>query len=161
MSQNIQIKYHSGVYTLFSEQTLNISIDEAWEFFSSPENLAKITPNEMGFDITSAKQEKMFAGQIITYKIKIFPFFKSNWVTEITQLNDKRYFIDEQRFGPYKMWHHEHHFAPTDDGVTMIDRVSYKIPFGFLGRIAHLLFIKNKLKHIFSFRGKILEERFG
>lgn len=161
MNQNIQITYHSGVYTLFSEQTLNISIDEAWEFFSSPENLAKITPNEMGFDITSAKQEKMFAGQIITYKIKIFPFFKSNWVTEITQLNDKRYFIDEQRFGPYKMWHHEHHFAPTDDGVTMIDRVSYKIPFGFLGRIAHLLFIKNKLKHIFSFRGKILEERFG
>lgn len=162
MDQNIQISSHSSVYTLLTEQILNISLEEAWEFFSSPKNLAKITPTEMGFDITSDEPEQIFAGQIITYKIKIFPFIKSNWVTEITQISNRSYFIDEQRFGPYKMWHHEHHFTETKNGgVKMTDRVTYKIPFGYLGKIAHSLFIRKKLKHIFKFRSKILSEKFS
>ena len=160
MNKNIRISSHSGVYTLCSEQLLNISMEEAWNFFSSPKNLAKITPPEMGFDITSGEPQKMFAGQIITYKIKILPFLKNNWVTEITQVKEHSYFIDEQRFGPYKMWHHEHFFVNTENGLKISDRVTYKIPFGFLGQIAHSLFIRKKLTHIFSYRTKILENRF-
>ena len=152
MYQNIKISRHSGVYTLFSEQLLNISLEEAWNFFSSPKNLAKITPPEMGFDITSGEPQQMFAGQIITYKIKILPFLKNNWVTEITQVKEHFYFIDEQRFGPYKMWHHEHFFTQTENGLKISDRVTYKIPFGFLGQIAHSLFIRKKLTHNFRDR---------
>ncbi len=159
MSQNIEIFAHSGIYTLFSEQTLDISLEKAWNFFSSPKNLAKITPGDMGFKITSGEPGKMFPGQIISYKIKILPFGSSNWVTEITQVEDLSYFIDEQRFGPYKMWHHEHHFSETEKGTKMTDKISYKIPFGFVGRWAHSLFIKKKLVHIFSYRSKILEEK--
>jgi len=160
MNQNIQIAAHSGVYTLSAKQTLKISMEEAWDFFSSPKNLAKITPVEMGFDITSAEPEKMYAGQIITYKIKIFPFVPSNWVTEITHIENHSYFIDEQRFGPYRMWNHEHHFLETKNGIKMLDRVMYKLPFGLIGKLAHSLFIKKKLEHIFCFRAKILEKLF-
>lgn len=159
-NNNIDIKYHSGVYTLKTQQTLPISLEKAWDFFSSPGNLAKITPAKMGFIITSGKQEQMFAGQIITYKIGIFPGIKSNWVTEITQVKEKAYFIDEQRFGPYKMWHHEHHFEPTDKGVLMTDRVTFKIPFGIFGRFAYLAFIERKLNQIFNFRTQILSDFF-
>jgi ligand-binding SRPBCC domain-containing protein len=157
-SNNIDIKYHSGVYTLKTEQFLPVTIDEAWDFFSNPGNLAKITPEEMGFIITSGTLEQMFAGQIITYKIGIFPGIKTNWVTEITQVKEKAFFIDEQRFGPYKMWHHEHHFASTENGVLMTDRVTFKIPFGIFGRLAYLIFIKKKLYQIFSFRAKMLSD---
>jgi ligand-binding SRPBCC domain-containing protein len=160
-SNNIDIKYHSGVYTLKTEQFLPVTIDEAWDFFSNPGNLAKITPEEMGFIITSGTLEQMFAGQIITYKIGIFPGIKTNWVTEITQVKEKAFFIDEQRFGPYKMWHHEHHFKQTEDGVLMTDRVTFKIPFGILGRFAYFLFIKRKLNQIFSFRAKTLSDFFN
>jgi len=155
-SSNISIRRHSGVFTLTAHQSLPISIDEAWAFFSDPSNLAKITPAEMGFNITSGNPGKMFAGQIISYEIGIFPFVKSNWVTEITQVKNNVYFIDEQRFGPYRMWHHEHHFAVRENGVFTTDRVTYKIPFGFIGKIAHYLFIRKKLLYIFSYRSEIL-----
>jgi len=160
-SENINIRYHSGMYTLSVKQQLAVSMDEAWEFFSSPENLSKITPSEMKFEITSGKPEKMFAGQIISYRIGILPMIKSHWVTEITQVKNKKYFIDEQRFGPYKMWHHEHHFKENQSGILMVDKVSYKIPFGFLGRIAHFLFIHSQLQKIFSYRIQILNEIFA
>ncbi|MCG6188010.1 SRPBCC family protein [Maribellus maritimus] len=148
------------MYTLLAEQILNVSIQEAWEFFSSPKNLSKITPPQMGFYITSEELKQMFAGQIITYQIRVFPFLKTNWVTEITQVKEQSYFVDEQRFGPYKMWHHEHHFSETEEGVKMIDRVTYKIPFGFIGKIAHCIFIKRKLEDIFSYRAKVLDRKF-
>lgn len=156
----IEFYQHSGLYTLELKQLLPLDLEDAWDFFSNPQNLSKITPSHMGFNITSRTSNQMFAGQIITYKIGVFPGVKSNWVTEITQVVENRFFIDEQRFGPYKMWHHEHHFEKTNNGVLMTDRVSYKIPLGFLGRIAHILFIKNKLKQIFSFRYNILNELF-
>ena len=159
MTQSIKISAHSSIYTLFSEQTLDISLEKAWDFFSSPKNLAKITPSKMGFKITSGEPEKMFPGQIISYKIKIFPFISSKWITEITQVKHLSYFIDEQRFGPYKMWHHEHHFIKTEKGTKMTDKISYKIPFGFFGRLVHSLFIKKKLIQIFSYRSTILEEK--
>jgi ligand-binding SRPBCC domain-containing protein len=159
-NNNIDIRHHSRVYTLKTHQKLAISLEKAWDFFSNPGNLAKITPKEMGFIITSGTPEQMFAGQIITYKIGIFPGIKSNWVTEITQVKEKAFFIDEQRFGPYKMWHHEHHFKKTEDGVLMTDRVTFKIPFGIFGRLAYLIFTKGKLYQIFSFRSQMLSDFF-
>ena len=156
----VHISQHSGIFTLEVEQILPITLFEAWNFFSRPENLAEITPSEMGFKITSGKPGQMYAGQIISYKINIIPGIKSSWVTEITQVKNLEYFIDEQRFGPYKMWHHEHHFFEMESGTLMKDKVSYKIPLGFLGKIVHSLLIKRKLVHIFSYRINKLDNIF-
>jgi ligand-binding SRPBCC domain-containing protein len=156
----ISIKKHSGIYTLTAHQELPISLSKAWDFFSSPENLAKITPKNMGFNITSDLGGKMYPGQIITYRIGILPGVKSNWVTEITQVKEGEFFIDEQRFGPYKMWHHEHIFEKSAQGVLMKDKVSYKLPMGFLGGMAHSLFVKKQLFEIFSYRNKVLKKFF-
>ncbi len=158
----INFKKHSGIYTLVSEQVLNIPINEAWSYFSSPENLSNITPAEMNFKITSDIGSKVYKGQIITYKVCPLPFLKTNWVTEITQVKENSFFIDEQRFGPYKMWHHEHWFESIDANNTLIkDKISYKIPLGFLGHIAQILFVKNQLNSIFEYRYKILEKLFN
>lgn len=157
----ISFRQHSGVYTLEVSQFLKIDMNEAWKFFSSPENLATITPPGMGFVITSGQPEKMFPGQIITYKVSPFPGFVTNWVTEITHVLAGSYFVDEQRFGPYQMWHHIHRFEEKQSGVLMTDQVSYKLPFGFIGRIAHGLFVKAQLKRIFEFREQKLNELFN
>lgn len=156
----IKFKAHSGIYTLEVEQFLNLSLAEAWDFFSSPGNLARITPEHMGFRITSETPGKMFPGQIITYKVSPFPGIRTSWVTEITQVSERLYFVDEQRFGPYRMWHHVHLFAEQNGGVLMTDRVSYKLPYGLLGRMAHSLFVKNQLRQIFIFREAYLSQMF-
>ena len=148
-------------YSLKTEQNLPISLQEAWDFFSSPKNLSKITPKNMGFIITNQPSETMFEGQIITYKVSPLLGVKINWMTEITTVKDNEYFIDEQRFGPYSLWHHRHHFYEIDGGIKMIDEVNYKLPFGFLGSIAHRLFVRKKLKSIFEYREKVLIEMFG
>ena len=152
---------HSGIYTLRVTQHLPIDLEEAWSFFSNPENLAEITPSHMGFNVTSPRQEKMYEGQIISYKIGILPGIKNNWVTEITKVVDKKMFVDEQRFGPYSMWHHEHHFEENGTGIMMTDKISIKIPFGLFGHLAYRLFIKNQLKSIFSHRITSLERHFS
>lgn len=152
----ISFKSYSGIYCLEVKQFVKTSITEAWDFFSSPGNLSKITPTHMGFIITSGEPAKMYPGQIISYKVSPFPGFTTNWVTEITQIQEKQFFVDEQRFGPYRMWHHEHHFEVQGNGVLMTDRVSYKLPFGIFGRIAHWVFVKKQLQTIFSFREKCL-----
>lgn len=156
----ISIKYHSGIYTLEVSQFLKIGMEEAWEFFSSPENLSKITPSSMGFVITSGPVKRMYAGQIISYQVSPFAGIRANWVTEITHVEEGRFFVDEQRFGPYRMWHHEHIFESLHSGVLMTDRVSYKLPLGILGRFAHWFFVKNKLRRIFEFRESKLNELF-
>jgi ligand-binding SRPBCC domain-containing protein len=114
----------------------------------------------MGFRITSGTPGRMYEGQIITYRVSPFPGVRTNWVTEITQVSEGHYFVDEQRFGPYRMWHHEHRFEEQNGGVLMTDRVSYKLPFGFIGRMAHSLFVKNQLKQIFTFREAYLSQIF-
>jgi len=157
----ISFKSHSGIYSLEVTQFLKISLTEAWDFFSSPGNLSKITPEHMGFEITSEAPAKMYTGQIITYKVSPFPGVKTNWVTEIKHVSEGSFFVDEQRFGPYRMWHHEHHFEAKDDGVLMTDHVSYKLPLGFLGQMAHSLFVKNQLTQIFKHRERCLERLFG
>lgn len=158
----IQFNKHSGIYTLTAEQTIDVSLEKAWNFFSSPENLEKITPSHMGFKITSNVDKKAYTGQIITYKVAVLPGIKTNWITEITQVKEQEFFIDEQRFGPYKMWHHEHWFEELENGKTLMkDKISYKIPFGFLGDIAQSIFIKKQLKAIFEHRFTTLEKLFN
>lgn len=153
----ITFKSLSGVYLLEARQHLNISMDEAWQFFSSPGNLSLITPSHMGFRITSGTPAAMYPGQIITYKVSPFRGYTTNWVTEITHVSDNIFFVDEQRFGPYKIWHHEHHFEKQGEGIVMTDRVYYRLPFGILGRIMHALFVKRQLAGIFLFREEYLK----
>ncbi|NOQ71066.1 MAG: hypothetical protein GQ574_03630 [Crocinitomix sp.] len=143
-------------------QVVNGSLDEVWDFISSPKNLKEITPDYMGFDVTSKNTpEKMYPGLVISYKVKPVAGIKTTWVTEITQVSHKKYFVDEQRIGPYKMWHHQHMIEPMENGyVLMTDIVSYSPPFGFLGAIANGLIIKKKLNEIFDYRRVALEKRF-
>lgn len=157
----INLTKQSGIYTLTSEQILPISLEKAWEFFTVPMNLDKITPKEMDFKITNNPPPKTYKGQIITYKIGVLPLIKSNWITEITHLEDHQFFVDEQRFGPYAMWHHEHHFEEISENETkMKDIVNFKMPFGILGDLLAGYFVKNKVKFIFESRHTILEKTF-
>jgi ligand-binding SRPBCC domain-containing protein len=150
------------IYNLQRKQILPISLEEAWNFFSSPKNLSKITPDNMGFDIRyMSGGNNTYPGQIIIYKIKILGGLRVSWVTEITHVQDKNYFVDEQRFGPYALWHHQHHFKTTDEGLEMTDEVNYAIPFGFVGRLAHWLFVERQVNAIFDHRYKVLETYFA
>ncbi|MCO5937215.1 SRPBCC family protein [Mucilaginibacter sp. RB4R14] len=150
-------------YTLKFKQNIPISLNEAWDFFSSPLNLAKITPADMRFVVTSdyTAQTKMYAGMIITYKISPLLGIKMNWMTEITQVVDGKYFVDEQRFGPYALWHHQHHFKEIPGGVEMTDILHYAIPFSVLGTIANNVFVGKKVKQVFEYRIKAVEDLFG
>jgi ligand-binding SRPBCC domain-containing protein len=152
----------SQLYSLKTIQKIPVGIDTLWDFVSSPHNLKTITPPSMGFEIVSKlDSEKMYAGQIIAYKVSPFPGIKLEWVTEITHVVDHQYFVDEQRFGPYALWHHKHFLKPIPNGTEMTDIVHYKIPFGFVGDIAQQLIVKPKLDAIFEFRRKALIQLFG
>lgn len=148
------------IYTLEAKQTLLVSKSDCWKFFSNPQNLQKITPPDMDFEIKSDLPSKVYAGQIIIYRIKLFPGIKISWVTEIKEVIEEEFFIDEQRFGPYKFWHHQHRFIETSSGIEIHDLVHYSIPFGMIGKIIHRIIIKKKLNRIFQYRRKILEEKF-
>jgi ligand-binding SRPBCC domain-containing protein len=149
------------IYTLHSKQNLPISLDEAWEFLSNPKNLKVITPEYMGFKTLSGDDREMFAGQIIQYIVTPVFGIPMKWVTEITHVNDKKYFVDEQRFGPYDLWHHKHFLKEISGGVEMEDIVDYKVPMGIIGQLVHPFLVKPKLNEIFEFRRKKLIELFG
>lgn len=152
----------SKVYSIKTIQQIPVSLEEAWDFFSSPNNLKDITPTNLGFNIISKHQgDTMYPGQLIEYKISPVLGIPLYWMTEITHVEDKRYFVDEQRFGPYALWHHQHHFKSNEQGVEMTDIVHYKLPFWFLGDIANQLFVKKQLKEIFDFRYAMVVKRFG
>lgn len=152
----------SKVYSLKTVQQLPVSIDEAWDFFSRPSNLKNITPPELGFVITSKHHgERMYAGQIISYKVKPLLGIPLFWMTEITHVEPGKYFVDEQRYGPYTMWHHQHHFKAIPGGVEMTDIVHYKLPLGVLGDMANTFLVKHELKKIFDFRFQKAEALFG
>lgn len=149
-------------YQFKTIQKLPANLNEVWDFISDPENLKKITPEHMGFLITSKTGEgKMHPGMIITYKVSPILGIKMNWMTEITHVQDFEFFIDEQRIGPYSLWHHQHKIEPIAGGVLMTDIVTYQPPFGILGAIANRLFIKTQIKQIFNFRTIALENKFG
>ena len=151
------------VFNLKQTQFLPISLEDAWNFFSSPVNLAKITPANMLFRIEyiSGNPGEMYAGQIMRYKIGIFPGVTTDWMTEITHVHKPHYFIDEQRFGPYALWHHQHWFRPVDGGVEMTDEINYAIPLGLLGRVANNLMVEKQLKAIFRYRYETIEKYFS
>lgn len=150
-----------SVFTLHKTQKIPISIDEAWEFLSNPKNLKVITPDYMGFEILSGADRPMYAGQIIQYIVTPILGIKTNWVTEITHVIPKEYFVDEQRFGPYSLWHHKHFLKEIEGGVLMEDIIDYKLPFGILGKWFQPFLVKPKLEEIFSYRKEKLKALFG
>lgn len=149
------------IYRLHQKQNLPITKKEAWDFLSDPKNLKVITPDYMGFHILSGADRPMFAGQIIQYIVTPVLGIKTKWVTEITHVIDGEYFVDEQRFGPYSLWHHKHFIKEIDGGVEIEDIIDYKVPMGILGQLVHPILVKPKLKEIFEYRTKKLEELFG
>ena len=149
------------MHRLKTVQQLPLNIQEAWDFFSSPKNLATITPPEMGFVIRTDLPEKMYEGIFITYTVKPLLGLPMTWVTEITHIRENEFFVDEQRLGPYKIWHHQHHFKVIPGGVEMTDIIDYRLPMGWIGLSLNSLFVRTKLEHIFTFRRKKLKELFG
>lgn len=149
------------LYTLYKKQKLPVSLEDVWGFISNPKNLATITPPSMGFITLSGDDRDMFPGQIIHYTIAPLLGIKLEWVTEITHVNSKSFFVDEQRYGPYKFWHHKHFLKEIPGGVEMEDIIDYKLPLGLIGKLFHPLLVKPKLEEIFRFRQKKLIELFG
>jgi ligand-binding SRPBCC domain-containing protein len=149
------------IYRLHTKQNLPITKKEAWDFLSDPKNLKTITPDYMSFDILSGADRKMFPGQIIQYIVTPIFGIKTKWVTEITHVVDQEYFVDEQRFGPYNLWHHKHFIKEIEGGVEMEDIIDYKVPFGIVGQLVHPIIVKPKLDEIFAYRRKKLIEIFG
>ncbi len=149
------------MYRLTASQGLPISRQTAWEFLSDPANLKVITPPEMGFEILCGAERPMYAGQIIQYKVHPFPGFSTKWVSEITHVEKGSYFVDEQLFGPYALWHHKHFIHEVPGGVEMEDVIDYKLPLGILGTLAHPLLVRKQLTSIFEYREEQLAKRFG
>lgn len=148
-------------YQLQWEQIVHGSLEEIWDFISSPKNLQEITPDYMGFEIKTPLVEKMYPGLIIGYFVKPIMGIPLTWLTEITHVEDHQFFVDEQRIGPYKLWHHQHKVEVIGEGVVrMQDIVTYQLPFGILGRLAHVLFVRKQLEGIFRYRRKKMEELF-
>ena len=151
-----------AVYQFYREQKLPATKEEVWDFISSPANLKVITPDYMGFHITTKHlATKMYAGQIISYTVKPALGISVTWVTEISQVKEMEYFIDTQLVGPYKLWYHQHTIKKIDGGVLMTDLITYAPPMGVLGKIANSLMISNKINQIFDYREKKLVEIFG
>lgn len=145
---------------LKQEQLLPISLSDAWDFFSNPQNLNLITPPKMVFEITSPLPQKMYEGMLITYKIEPLLKIPMKWCTEITHIKELSFFIDEQRIGPYRLWHHEHHFREVENGVLMTDLLYYEIGKGIFGKIAGALFVHKAVQKIFDYRKTKLTELF-
>jgi len=148
-------------YQLYREQQLNCDIQTAWDFFSSPMNLSKITPKDLGFTVLSnLKDESIFEGMLIQYKVSPLLNIPLKWVTKITQVDENKSFTDFQLSGPYKYWNHLHEFVPNEYGVLMKDTLHYELPFGFLGQLMHQLIVKNKIEKIFNYRYQFLSQYF-
>src|SRR5690554_4758477 len=149
-------------YQLQKTQQLNCDLDTAWKFFSTPENLARITPKEMNFIVhTNLACVPMFVGMAIDYTVTPLLKIPIKWKTRITQVDERKSFTDFQEKGPYKYWNHRHEFIPNDKGVLMKDTIDYELPYGFLGDIVHTLIVKKKLARIFYYRTKIANEMFN
>jgi len=141
-------------------QYLNSDIKTCWNFFSDPAKLAEITPAWLGFRVISDLPDEMFSGLIIEYKITPLAFVKTSWITEITHVSEPFFFVDEQRLGPYRFWHHKHFFRESGEGVIMTDEVHYSLPFGIIGDILNRFVVRKKLEDIFNYRFEILKELF-
>ena len=151
-----------AVYSLKKTQFIPISLDAAWDFFSHPKNLAVMTPEYLNLKFTNELYgDEMYPGQVMTYNVRPVLGIPMFWMTEITHVMPKKYFVDEQRFGPYAFWHHKHFLKEVPGGVEMEDIIDYKIPFGLLGQLVHPILVKPKLNEIFNYRTQKLTELFG
>ncbi len=148
------------IFIFKTTQRLNTDLSTAWKFFSDPRNLAEITPKWLGFNILSSLPDKMFPGMLIVYKVKPLFGIPLTWVTKINNIEEKYFFIDEQKFGPYKLWHHKHTFIEKDGGVEMIDEVTYSPGFGFLSSIINRIIVSKKIDEIFAYRKDVLNRLF-
>lgn len=149
------------VHYLHREQIISAPVEKVWEYFCDPKNLNEITPPDMNFEIVKGGDQGMFEGQLIEYRVEFVRGIRSLWLTEIAHVRDCEYFVDEQRVGPYRFWYHEHKFENVHDGVKMTDHVTYVLPFGPLGDVVHAVWVGNRLKSIFDFRVRKIEELFG
>jgi ligand-binding SRPBCC domain-containing protein len=149
------------MHQLIRKQFVKTDLETCWNFFSSPSNLKVITPDYMGFDVKTEVPGVMYEGLIISYTVRPLLGIPMEWVTEITHIKDKAFFVDEQRIGPYKMWHHEHHFKEVQGGVEMTDIVSYVVPFGAIGKLVQPILVQPKLEEIFAYRFKVVDNLFG
>jgi ligand-binding SRPBCC domain-containing protein len=149
------------MYQIKDQILIKASMNEVWDFFATPKNLQKITPKELGFIIKTELPDEMYAGMMVAYTVKPLFNIPLEWITEITQVHKHKYFVDEQRKGPYKMWHHEHHFQEVEGGILTTDIVSYELPLAPLGNLVHPLIVKPKLNEIFNYRTRIIQEYFG
>lgn len=149
------------VSTLVREQFIPARPDVVWDFFATPRNLDALTPPDLKFRIRSALPERMYAGQLIEYRISPLPGLWLGWLTEIRHVREGRYFVDEQRFGPYRFWYHEHHFEAVESGVRMTDRVTYSVAWGWLGTLLDRAWVRRRLEQIFDFRAQRVAELFG
>ncbi|GAC1447229.1 MAG: SRPBCC family protein [Desulfuromonadaceae bacterium] len=147
-------------FTLERTQILPITLETAWKFFSNPANLVKITPPNMDFRITSPPQSGIYSGQIITYTVRPLLRVAVDWTTEITHVDRPNFFVDEQRFGPYRFWHHQHRFCEVSGGVEIYDFVHYLLLHDQLAGLINRLFVAPRLKRIFDFRSTALTELF-
>ena len=148
------------VYQLKRRQFVKASLEEVWNFVKDPHNLSKITPSDMDFTIQGEKPATMYPGMMIRYRVKPLFGLPLSWLTEITHVEENTYFVDEQRLGPYRLWHHEHHLIAREEGVEMLDIVTYSIGFGFLDPLLHRWIVQPQLKKIFDYRERVLEEYF-
>lgn len=147
------------LHELHFTQHLPARLPAVWDFFATPDNLNLLTPPELHFE-TLSRPGKMYAGQMIAYKVRLLPGIRVRWLTEITHVREGLYFVDEQRAGPYKIWHHEHHFAEKNGGVEMTDKVTYALPFSPLSNPVHWLWVKPMLDRIFTFRREKIASTF-
>lgn len=149
------------MFQLQRTQIIPADLETCWDFFSAPGNLQLITPDYMGFHVRTKVPEQMYPGLIIAYTITPLLGIRMQWVTEITHVRDKEFFVDEQRSGPYRLWHHEHHFKAVEGGTEMTDILTYQLPLGFLGKLMHRFVVKKKLDEIFAYRFEKTKEIFG
>jgi len=146
---------------LSRRQDLPLRLEDAWDFFSRPENLARITPRDLGFEVTSGLPERMYAGMIVSYRVRPLAGVGVAWITEITHVNEPHFFVDEQRSGPYRFWHHQHHFESLASGIRMTDLVHYQLPFGWPGHLLCGRMVADRLEKIFAYRSQVLSRLFG
>ena len=149
------------LHRLETTQVLPIGTEEAWAFFSDPRNLVRITPPDMRFEVTSDIGDRVYPGMMITYRLRPLLGIPAEWVTEITHVEEGRLFVDEQRLGPYRLWHHEHHFTPVPGGVEIRDLVYYAIPLGPLGNLVNRVAVRPRLERVFAFRRETLHRLFA
>jgi ligand-binding SRPBCC domain-containing protein len=137
------------------------SLDEVWEFLANPRTVAAVSPPDLGLRVTSEPPVRVYPGLIVTYDLEVLPRVRWHWVTEVTHIREGRLLVDEQRFGPFRMWHHEHHLAAHDGGVEVRDLITYALPLGPLGVLADLVLVSHRLERTFAFRRRVLAQRFG